>query len=392
MQSAEKLAAALAASEKKLPTSHKHGLDLSHCDLKKDLPPREASPLEVVGTRAVLSGKGALQGKGVLQATPSRALGTLRQDRTERRESLQKQEAIREVDSSEDDTDEEPENSQGVQEPSLASNPEVDKNLPPREAGEDEKEEIVLLNDPRNQGSMVPGLFTGILVGHSRIGPSVPQRRLGSPQAFEESTSSSLPAPHLGRSRPTDLTPSEGCLKAQHLHTQALTALCPSSSGLIPTSCSASTSTSGKPGMWSWKFLLEGPDRDSPNRKTMAGGLANPQDLETTALAHTKNLSSGEEVKSQPLISPGLAHPPHEVLTQSQLQKSEHIQVKKEDPSLSITKVPDASGDRKQNVPHTGCPFTQETEPRLLWRGQEPGSHQKRQDIVLTPDELLKQT
>lgn len=392
VQSAEKLAAALAASEKKLPTSHKHGLDLPHCDLKKDLPPREASPLEVVGTRAVLSGKGALQGKGVLQATPSRALGTLRQDRAERRESLQKQEAIREVDSSEDDTDEEPENSQGVQEPSLASNPEVDKNLPPREAGEDEKEEIVLLNDPRNQGSMVPGLFTGILVGHSRIGPSVPQRRLGSPQAFEESTSSSLPAPHLGRSRPTDLTPSEGCLKSQHLHTQALTALCPSSSGLIPTSCSASTSTTGKPGMWSWKFLLEGPDRDSPNRKTMAGGLANPQDLETTALAHTKNLSSGEEVKSQPLISPGLAHPPHEVLTQSQLQKSEHIQVKKEDPSLSITKVPDASGDRKQNVPHTGCPFTQETEPRLLWRGQEPGSHQKRQDIVLTPDELLKQT
>lgn len=119
MQSAEKLAAALAASEKKLATSRKHSLDLPYPELKKELPPREVSPLEVVGTRSVLSGKGALPGKGVLQAAPSRALGTLRQDRAERRESLQKQEAIREVDSSEDDTDEGPENSQGVQEPSL---------------------------------------------------------------------------------------------------------------------------------------------------------------------------------------------------------------------------------------------------------------------------------
>uniref|UniRef100_G1Q6W9 non-specific serine/threonine protein kinase n=1 Tax=Myotis lucifugus TaxID=59463 RepID=G1Q6W9_MYOLU len=68
----------------------------------------------VAGTRSVLSGKGVLPGKGVLQPAPSRALGTLRQDRAERRESLQKQEAIREVDSSEDDADEGPENSQGL--------------------------------------------------------------------------------------------------------------------------------------------------------------------------------------------------------------------------------------------------------------------------------------
>ncbi|MBW03584.1 Microtubule-associated serine/threonine-protein kinase 2, partial [Eschrichtius robustus] len=114
VQSAEKLAAALAASEKKLATSRKHSLDLPYPELKKELPPREVSPLEVVGTRSVLSGKGALPGKGVLQAASSRALGTLRQDRAERRESLQKQEAIREVDSSEDDTDEGPENSQVI--------------------------------------------------------------------------------------------------------------------------------------------------------------------------------------------------------------------------------------------------------------------------------------
>ncbi|XP_046938530.1 microtubule-associated serine/threonine-protein kinase 2 isoform X5 [Lynx rufus] len=140
VQSAEKLAAALAASEKKLATSRKHSLDLPHPELKKELPPREVSPLEVVGTRSVLSGKGSLPGKGVLQPSPSWALGALRQDRAERRESLQKQEAIREVDSSEDDAEEGPENSQGVQEPSLAPSPEVGRDPPLRGAGEGLKE------------------------------------------------------------------------------------------------------------------------------------------------------------------------------------------------------------------------------------------------------------
>ncbi|KAM6174074.1 microtubule-associated serine/threonine-protein kinase 2 [Erethizon dorsatum] len=391
VQSAEKLAAALAASEKKRAPSHKHGLDLPHCELKKELPPREASPLEVVGTRAVLSGKGALQGKGVLQSAPSRALGTLRQDRAERRESLQKQEAIREVDSSEDDTDEEPENSRGVQEPSLAPNPQVGQNLPPRGSGEDGKEET-LPKDPRTQGPVAPGLLTGVIIGPSRIeGPTVPQRRLGSPQAFEEATSSLTPR-SLGRSGATDLNPTEGCLKAQHLHTQALTALCSSSSGCITTSCSTASSTTGMPGTWSWNFLTDSPDKASPSRKTAAGGLASPQDLETTALDHPKNLCSGQEGKSQPLNSLGLACPPCEVLTQNQLWKSECAQVKKEEPSLSITKVPDASGDRRQNVLHRGCTLTQETEPSLFLRGQGPGSHQKHQDVALTPDELLKQT
>ncbi|XP_004639241.1 microtubule-associated serine/threonine-protein kinase 2 isoform X2 [Octodon degus] len=392
VQSAEKLAAALAASEKKRAPSHKHGLDLPHCELKKELPPREASSLEVVGTRAVLSGKGALQGKGVLQSAPSRALGTLRQDRAERRESLQKQEAIREVDSSEDDTDEEPESSQGVQEPSLAPNLEVGQNLPPRGAAEDGKEKTVLPKDPGNQSPMAPGLRTGVIVGFSRIeGPALPQRSLENSQAFEEVTSSSLPPSSLERSGPTNLPTSEGCLKAQHLHTQALTALCPSSSECIPTICSAS-STTGMPGTWSWKFLTEVPDKVSPSRKTAVGELASSQDLDTTALVHPKNLFSGEEDKSQSLSSPGLACPPHEVLTQNQLWESDCVQVKKEEPSLSITKVPDASGDGRQNPPHRGCPLTQETEPHLLWRGQEPGSHQKHQDITLTSDEILKQT
>uniref|UniRef100_F6Z6C8 non-specific serine/threonine protein kinase n=1 Tax=Equus caballus TaxID=9796 RepID=F6Z6C8_HORSE len=393
VQSAEKLAAALAASEKKLATSRKHSLDLPHPELKKELPPREVSPLEVVGARSVLSGKGTLPGKGVLQPAPSRALGTLRQDRAERRESLQKQEAIREVDSSEDDTDEGPEDSQGVQERSLVPNPEVGQDPPFRGAAEGEEEDAFLPRDTTSQGLVVQGLLTGVTLGPPRMeGPSVPQRRLGILQAFEEAASSSSPAPSLGRAGPTDPPPTEGCWKGQH--TQALTALCPSSSGLIPSSCSAAAaSTSGEPGPWSWKFFIEGPDRASPSRKaTMEGGLASSQDLETTTPAHSENLSPRQEGKSWPPSAPGLAHPLCEVPSPSWLWEPECAQIKKEEPALGITKVPDASGDRRQDVPCKSCPFIQEPGPGLLRRGRDPGGPQKHQDLALAPDELLKQT
>lgn len=393
VQSAEKLAAALAASEKKLATSRKHSLDLPHPELKKELPPREVSPLEVVGARSVLSGKGTLPGKGVLQPAPSRALGTLRQDRAERRESLQKQEAIREVDSSEDDTDEGPEDSQGVQERSLVPNPEVGQDPPFRGAAEGEEEDAFLPRDTTSQGLVVQGLLTGVTLGPPRMeGPSVPQRRLGILQAFEEAASSSSPAPSLGRAGPTDPPPTEGCWKGQH--TQALTALCPSSSGLIPSSCSAAAaSTSGEPGPWSWKFFIEGPDRASPSGKaTMEGGLASSQDLETTTPAHSENLSPRQEGKSWPPSAPGLAHPLCEVPSPSWLWEPECAQIKKEEPALGITKVPDASGDRRQDVPCKSCPFIQEPGPGLLRRGRDPGGPQKHQDLALAPDELLKQT
>ncbi|TKC37788.1 hypothetical protein EI555_014508 [Monodon monoceros] len=395
VQSAEKLAAALAASEKKLATSRKHSLDLPYPELKKELPPREVSPLEVVGTRSVLSGKGALPGKGVLQAAPSRALGTLRQDRAERRESLQKQEAIREVDSSEDDTDEGPENSQGVQEPSLVPNPEVgqDPLLTGAGAGEGEEEDAFLPRDPRSQGPVVPGLLTGVTLGSPRTeGPSVPQKRLGILQAFEEAASSSSSAPNLGRAGPTDPIPPEGCWKAQRPHTQALTALCPSSSGLIPASCSTA-STSGELGLWSWKFIAEDPDRASPTRKaTMQDGLASSQDLETTTPVHPANLSPRQEGKSWPPSAPGLAHLPCEVPSQSWLWEPECTQREEEEPAPGITKVPDASGDRRQDIPCKSCPLTQEPGPSLLQKGRDPGGPQKHQDLALAPDELLKQT
>uniref|UniRef100_A0A8B9TUH5 non-specific serine/threonine protein kinase n=1 Tax=Anas platyrhynchos TaxID=8839 RepID=A0A8B9TUH5_ANAPL len=87
VQSAEKLAASLSSSEKKLASSRKHSLDISHSEFKKEMLQRDPS--------------GKL-GK----------LGAIRQDRVERRESLQKQEAIREVDSSEDETDDGSEDSQ----------------------------------------------------------------------------------------------------------------------------------------------------------------------------------------------------------------------------------------------------------------------------------------
>ncbi|XP_065770021.1 microtubule-associated serine/threonine-protein kinase 2 isoform X4 [Muntiacus reevesi] len=393
VQSAEKLAAALAASEKKLATSRKQSLDLPHPELKKELPPREVSPLEVVGTRSVLSGKGALPGKGVLQAAPSRALGTLRQDRAERRESLQKQEAIREVDSSEDDTDEGPENGQGVQEPSLVPHQEAGQDPPLRGAGEGEEEDAFLPRDPRGQGPVVPGLLTGVTLGSPRMeGPGVPQKKLGMIQAFEEASSSLSSTPNLGKAGPTDPVPAEGCWKAQHLHTQALTALCPSSSGLTPASCSAA-STPGELDPWSWKFLFKGPDRPSPTGKAaMEDGPANSQDLETTTPGHPANLSPRQEGKSWPPSAPGLAHPPCEVPSQSWLWESECAQREKEEPAQGTTKVPDASGDRRQDVPCKSCPFTPEPGPSLLQKGQDPGSPQKHQDSALAPDELLKQT
>ncbi|XP_023390729.1 microtubule-associated serine/threonine-protein kinase 2 isoform X1 [Pteropus vampyrus] len=383
VQSAEKLAAALAASEKKLATSRKHSLDLPHPELKKELPPREVSPLEVVGTRSVLSGK------GVLQPAPSRALGTLRQDRAERRESLQKQEAIREVDSSEDDTDEGPENGQGVQEPSLVLNSEVGQDQLLRGAGEGEEEDNFL---PRRQGPVVPSLLTGITLEPPRMeGPGVPQKRLGIPQVFEGTARSLSPASSLGRAGPTDPIPAEGCLKAQPLHTQALTALCPSSSGCIPTSCPTASSTSGEPGPWSWKFLPEDPDRASSSRKaTMEGGLVSSQGLETMTPAHPENWSPRQEGKSCPPSAPGLAQPPCELPNQHWLWEPEYAQTEKEEPALGITKVPDASGDRRQNVPCRSCPLTQEPGLRLLQRGQVPGGSQKHQDSA--PSELFKRT
>ncbi|XP_075688154.1 microtubule-associated serine/threonine-protein kinase 2 [Rhinoderma darwinii] len=112
VQSAEKLSGSL-SSEKKLPSSRKHSLDISHSDFKKELMQRDSS-LQCLPESMSESGGGkvGLAEKGTLQKPSARKLGAIRQDRVERRESLQKQEAIREVDSSEDETDDGSEDSQ----------------------------------------------------------------------------------------------------------------------------------------------------------------------------------------------------------------------------------------------------------------------------------------
>ncbi|XP_039928257.1 microtubule-associated serine/threonine-protein kinase 2 isoform X4 [Hirundo rustica] len=112
VQSAEKLAASL-SSEKKLGSSRKHSLDISHSEFKKEMLQRDPSLQSLQESANETTGsKLGLAEKGMLQKPGSRKLGAIRQDRVERRESLQKQEAIREVDSSEDETDDGSEDSQ----------------------------------------------------------------------------------------------------------------------------------------------------------------------------------------------------------------------------------------------------------------------------------------
>ncbi|XP_032073607.1 microtubule-associated serine/threonine-protein kinase 2 isoform X2 [Thamnophis elegans] len=113
VQSAEKLTSSLSSSEKKLPTSRKHSLDISHSEFKKDMLQRDLGLQSWQESMNETSGvKVGPAEKGTLQKPSSRKLGAIRQDRVERRESLQKQEAITEVDSSEDETDEGSEDSQ----------------------------------------------------------------------------------------------------------------------------------------------------------------------------------------------------------------------------------------------------------------------------------------
>ncbi|KAH0510742.1 Microtubule-associated serine/threonine-protein kinase 2, partial [Microtus ochrogaster] len=195
-------------------------------------------------------------------------------------------------------------------------------------------------------------------------------RRLWRSQAFEEATSS-LEAPSLSRSGPT--SPS------------------PALQNLPLTSCSA-TSTSGKRRTWSQKFLIEGPDKASPNKKiTRTGGPANSQDLETRVPTLPKNLSPKQGKPQSPGV-PGLTHPLHEVPSQNWLWESECEQMEREEPVLSIMEVPDASGDRRQDIPCKTYTLSPETGPSLLWRTQEPGDQEKHQNLALASDELLKPT
>ncbi|XP_039591127.1 microtubule-associated serine/threonine-protein kinase 2 isoform X1 [Polypterus senegalus] len=164
VQSAEKLSPSLSSTssgaEKKLASSRKHSLDISHAEFKKEMLQRDPGlqSLQESASETLLGGRAAPAEKGTLQKPSSRKLGrqetqpggggtaggksklrdklsAIRQDRVERRESLQKQEAIHEVDSSEDETDEGSEDSQDGRHVELRANA---KHTPRSDSAEDE--------------------------------------------------------------------------------------------------------------------------------------------------------------------------------------------------------------------------------------------------------------
>ncbi|XP_072366939.1 microtubule-associated serine/threonine-protein kinase 2 isoform X3 [Scyliorhinus torazame] len=130
VQSAEKLAATL-SSEKKLSSSRKHSLDISHSEFKKEMLQRDPSlqSLQESANESQGSKRGPAE-KGTLKQPAARKIGrqessegmnrgklndklvAIRHDRAERREALQKQDAIHEVEISEDESDEGSEDSQ----------------------------------------------------------------------------------------------------------------------------------------------------------------------------------------------------------------------------------------------------------------------------------------
>uniref|UniRef100_A0A4W3IPE3 non-specific serine/threonine protein kinase n=1 Tax=Callorhinchus milii TaxID=7868 RepID=A0A4W3IPE3_CALMI len=116
VQSAEKLASTL-SSDKKLSSSRKHSLDISHSEFKKEMLQRDPSLQslqESVNETPGCKAGPAEKGTGKLNDK----LVAIRYDRAERREALQKQDAIHEVDVSEDESDEGSEGSQEGRKPS----------------------------------------------------------------------------------------------------------------------------------------------------------------------------------------------------------------------------------------------------------------------------------
>ncbi|XP_069794861.1 microtubule-associated serine/threonine-protein kinase 2 isoform X2 [Narcine bancroftii] len=130
VQSAEKLASTL-SSEKKLSSSRKHSLDISHSEFKKEMLQRDPGlqSLQEYANESSGSKRGPAE-KGTLKQPAARKIGrqepseglnrgklndklvAIRHDRAGRREALQKQDAIHEVDISEDESDEGSEDSQ----------------------------------------------------------------------------------------------------------------------------------------------------------------------------------------------------------------------------------------------------------------------------------------
>ncbi|XP_020843274.1 microtubule-associated serine/threonine-protein kinase 2 isoform X8 [Phascolarctos cinereus] len=369
VQSAEKLGAALGASEKKLSASRKPSLDLAPCEVKKEL--------------VLPSDPGD---KAPLPKAASRSLGTIRHDRAERREALQKQEAIREVDSSEDEDDTDDDGSENSQD---------GQGQGPRQAQESAKENPRGPQDPWGRARpppATPGIPMRTLADEAASG-TVMQLVSGKSQAPGAKAPPSSPG---AQDSPQGSSSSGGPWGAPSTEPtlprgDSLVALCPWLSG-SPLPCpgprpvQAPGSSSGPIQLWplplqvptlpegghSWDTVssqaalslqpgskLEGP---SPPSQPWAAQLTSP----SQPLAHIT-----------PSLSPAPC-PPWE---------PKCPWAEKEELALSSTKVPDAAGDSRQAPQckgHLQPAGHEETVP--------PRAPHEPHDCALECDDLLRRT
>ncbi|XP_072505375.1 microtubule-associated serine/threonine-protein kinase 2 isoform X5 [Notamacropus eugenii] len=400
VQSAEKLGAALGASEKKLSASRKPSLDLAPCEVKKEL---------------VLPGDPG--DKAPLSKAASRSLGTIRQDRAERREALQKQEAIREVDSSEDEEDTEDDGSensqdgrsQGPRQALPQATPEggdLGKLLPAHQAQESAKENPCVPQDPWNRPqppSAIPGTLMRTLADKATLGTGTVMQLVSD----RSHTSGAKALPDFPGAQgscqgsssfgsPWGVTSTEPTLpqrtrQAQPCPEPTLAALCPWPSG-SPLHCPSPhlkqvpESSSGSIQLWSLPLQVP----------TLAEG---GHSWDTVSSQATLSLQPGSKVEgpskpsqpqatqltspSQPLacITPSLSPapcPPWE---------PKCPWAEKEELALGSTKVPDAAGDSKQAPQckgHLQPPGREETVP--------PRAPHQSHDCALVHDDLLRRT
>ncbi|XP_051855786.1 microtubule-associated serine/threonine-protein kinase 2 isoform X8 [Antechinus flavipes] len=389
VQSAEKLGAALGASEKKLSASRKPSLDLPPCEVRKELGlPGEPGD------------------KAPLPKAASRSLGTIRHDRAERREALQKQEAIREVDSSEDEEDTDDDGSENSQDgrgqgprralPQLA--PEggpPGKFLPAPQAQESAKESARLPQEPRGRArppAATPGTPVRTLADEAAPGTAA---RLGSDQPQAPGTQGS-PQAASGSEGPrgaasTEPTLPQGDGQAQPCPEPALTALCPWLSG-GPLPCPGPHPKQA-PGSGSGPVQLRPLPLQVP---TLAEG-GHGWDAASSQTAMSLQPGSKLEGSSKPgqpqatqLTSPSQ---PLAYMTPSPSPapcppwEPKCPWAEKEELALGSTKVPDAAGDSKQAPQckgHLQPPGREETVP--------PRALHEPHDCALAHDDLLRRT
>uniref|UniRef100_A0A4X2LF12 non-specific serine/threonine protein kinase n=1 Tax=Vombatus ursinus TaxID=29139 RepID=A0A4X2LF12_VOMUR len=371
VQSAEKLGAALGASEKKLSASRKPNLDLTPCEVKKEL--------------VLPSDPGD---KAPLPKAASRSLGTIRHDRAERREALQKQEAIREVDSSEDEEDTDDDGSENSQD---------GQGQGPRRAPESAKENPREPRDPWDRARpppATPGTPMRTLADEAASGTVTQlvsdkqapgaKAALSSPGAQDSPQGSSSSEGPWGATS-TEPAPPQACPEP------ALAALCPWPSGL-PLPCpgphpmQAPGSSSGPIQLWPLPLQVPTLPEGGHSWDTVSSqatlslqpgskleGPSKPSQPQTTQLTSP----------SQPLayITPSLGPapcPPWE---------PKCSWAEEEELALSSTKVADAAGDSKQAPQCKG-----HLQPAGREETLPPRALHEPHDCALVHDDLLRRT